>query len=148
MLLKQYYLGCLMRLGRVGFDRVVGYLANGAQALAARPDPVRCMARRTPAELATQLPSPTPPIVLDGRTVNEHHDKYIDGSLHIPLNRLKRQLDEIPPARPVAIHCANGYRSAIAAGILTQHGRTEVSDLIGGRAAWKEAGFDVIAAAV
>ena len=137
-----------MRLGRIGFDHVAGYLAGGIQALAVRPDLVRCIERVTPAELATRLASPLPPIVLDVRTPTERQDTYIAGSLHMPLNRLKQQLHDVPSDRQIVLHCASGYRSSIAASILTHHGRAEVADLAGGIAAWETTGLDVVAATV
>ena len=68
-----------MRLGRIGFDHVVGYLAGGAQSLKARPDLVRCIERITATELATALGAPNPPLVLDVRGPGERADKYIAG---------------------------------------------------------------------
>lgn len=130
-----------MRLGRVGFDRIVGYLAGGAQALKGSPALLRHIERMTAAEVATALDSPHPPVILDVRTPGERQDKYIDGSVHIPLNRLRRQMDEVPRDRKVVLQCAGGYRSAIAASMLANHGLTEVADLVGGLAAWEEMGL-------
>jgi hypothetical protein len=85
-----------MRLGRIGFDHVVGYLSGGAEVLNTRPDLVRSIERVTAAELAESLSTPTPPVVLDVRAPGERSDKYIEGSVHLPLNRLKRQLGDVP----------------------------------------------------
>ena len=134
-----------MRLGRIGFDHVVGYLSGGSAALSARPDLVRSIARITADDLAGALATATPPLVLDVRAPGERHDKYIEGSVHLPLNRLKRQLHDVPRNRKVVLQCAGGYRSAIAASILANHGLTEIADLVGGLAAWEEAGLDLVA---
>jgi rhodanese-related sulfurtransferase len=134
-----------MRLGRIGFDHIVGYLSGGAEALHARPDLVRSIERVTADGLAEALATSTPPVVLDVRGPGERSDKYIEGSVHLPLNRLKRQLDDIPRNRKVVLQCAGGYRSAIAASILANHGLTEIADLVGGLAAWEEAGLDLVA---
>jgi hydroxyacylglutathione hydrolase len=137
-----------MRLGRIGFDHVVGYLAGGAQALKARPDLVRCIERLTATELATALGTPNPPLVLDVRGPGERADKYIADSLHLPLNRLMRQLSTVPRDRTVVLQCAGGYRSAIAASLLANHGMTAIADLVGGLAAWEAAGLDLVATTV
>ena len=79
------------------------------------------------------------------RAVSERSNKHIEDSVHLPLNRLKRQLDDVPRDRTVILQCAGGYRSAIAASILANHGRTEIADLVGGLAAWEEAGLDLVA---
>lgn len=136
-----------MRLGRIGFDHVVGYLSGGAGALNARPDLVCSIERVTAVELAESLAMPTPPLVLDVRAPGERRGKYIEGSVHLPLNRLKRQLNDVPRDRNVVLQCAGGYRSAIAASILANHGQTQIADLVGGLAAWEEAGLDLVAPA-
>jgi glyoxylase-like metal-dependent hydrolase (beta-lactamase superfamily II)/rhodanese-related sulfurtransferase len=131
------------RLGRIGFDHIAGYLAGGAQALEGRSDLLRCIERMTAAEVAEALAIPNPPLVLDVRAPGERQDKYIDGSVHLPLNRLQRQLGEVPRDRKLVVQCAGGYRSAIAASILANHGITAIADLVGGLAAWEEMGFDL-----
>jgi glyoxylase-like metal-dependent hydrolase (beta-lactamase superfamily II)/rhodanese-related sulfurtransferase len=137
-----------MRLGRIGFDCVVGYLEGGAQALRARPDLVRRIARLTAPELATALGGVQPPLVLDVRGPGERATKHIEGSLHIPLPHLTRQLHTLPRDRTVVLQCAGGYRSAIAASIVAQHGMTDIADLVGGLAAWEAAGLELAAATV
>jgi glyoxylase-like metal-dependent hydrolase (beta-lactamase superfamily II)/rhodanese-related sulfurtransferase len=137
-----------MRLGRIGFDRVVGYLEGGAQALHARPDLVRRITRITATELAAELGGTQPPLVLDVRGPGERVAKHIAGSLHIPLPHLAAQLHTLPRDRTVVLQCAGGYRSAIAASVLAQHGMTAMADLVGGLAAWEAAGLDLAAATV
>jgi hydroxyacylglutathione hydrolase len=137
-----------MRLGRIGFDRVVGYLEGGAPALRARPDLVRRITRITATELAAELGGTQPPLVLDVRGPGERVAKYIEGSLHIPLPHLAAQLHTLPRDRTVVLQCAGGYRSAIAASVLAQHGMTAIADLVGGLAAWEAAGLDLAAATV
>jgi rhodanese-related sulfurtransferase len=45
-------------------------------------------------------------------------------------------LAEVPTDKPVVVHCEGGYRSAIAASLLAQAGRSNVFDLVGGFKAW------------
>jgi hydroxyacylglutathione hydrolase len=59
-------------------------------------------------------------------------DKRIGDDLNIPLNRLVQRLDDLPRDRPVLLHCATGYRSAIGASLLLCDGLREVADLVGG----------------
>jgi hydroxyacylglutathione hydrolase len=133
-----------IRLGRIGFDHVAGYLEGGVACLDSRPDLVRCMERVTPADLAARLASPSPPVVLDVRTPREWQEKHLDGSLHIPLNRLRAHLDDIPRQRAIVVHCASGYRSAIAASLLERYGIAPGADLAGGIAAWEAADLPVV----
>jgi rhodanese-related sulfurtransferase len=90
------------------------------------------------------LGAPNPPLILDVRGPGERAGKYIAGSLHLPLNRLKRQLSTVPRDGTVVLQCAGGYRSAIAASLLANHGMTAIADLVGGLAAWEAAGLDLV----
>jgi hydroxyacylglutathione hydrolase len=128
-----------LRLGRIGFDTVAGYLDGGMHALVCRPDMLRHTARITAPALAQQLAQPIPPLVLDVHTPRKWGDKHIAGSVNIPLNHLEERLSEIPPQRHIVVHCAGGYRSAIAVSLLERHGHTALADLVGGFAAWEAA---------
>jgi hydroxyacylglutathione hydrolase len=55
---------------------------------------------------------------------------------NIPLTHLRERLRKFPSDRPVVVHCEGGYRSAIACSLLTQAGRTNMSDMVGGIKAW------------
>jgi rhodanese-related sulfurtransferase len=50
----------------------------------------------------------------------------------------------VPRDRTLVLQCAGGYRSAIAASILANHGMTAIADLVGGLAAWEAAGLDLV----
>ena len=131
----------VMRLGRIGFDNVAGYLAGGMKALAARDDLVERTERITALALAEWLAGErpdagVPPIVVDVRSASEHAGGHIAGSLNIPLTHLDERISEIPAGRPVAVHCEGGYRSAIAASLLQKLGRRDVHDIVGGYKAW------------
>ncbi|MEV4227951.1 rhodanese-like domain-containing protein [Streptomyces bobili] len=125
------------RLARIGFDRVVGYLRSPDDALTALADEVTPASRLTAAQVRAALAGDNPPVVLDVRNCGERGDNgFIDGALHIALGELPRRLDEVPRDRPLVLHCAGGHRSSIAASLLRHHGFTDVSDILGGYAAW------------
>ena len=131
----------VMRLGRIGFDNVAGYLAGGMNALASRDDLMERTERITAPALAEWLAGKRPdagaaPIVVDVRSEAEHAGGHIEGSLNIPLTHLDERIGELPAGRPVAVHCEGGYRSAIAASLLQKLGRRDVHDMVGGYKAW------------
>jgi glyoxylase-like metal-dependent hydrolase (beta-lactamase superfamily II) len=128
-----------LRLGRIGFDHVAGFLAGGMSALEARPDLVSRLERVTAATLAEQLAAPDAPRVLDVRTPREHAARRIEGSLNIPLNHLMERMDEVPRGVRLAVQCQSGYRSSIAASLLLHSGIIDVEDLVGGVSAWETA---------
>jgi glyoxylase-like metal-dependent hydrolase (beta-lactamase superfamily II) len=128
-----------IRLGRIGFDHVAGFLQDGLQSLQSRPDLTVATERLSAPFAAELLSSPHPPLAIDVRTPREHDQKHIPGSLHIPLNHLTENLETLPKDRPLLVYCAGGYRSSIAASLL-QGGRcSSVSEIAGGIAAWEAA---------
>ncbi len=127
----------VVRLGRIGFDRVAGYLQGGMDALAARPDLVARIERMTAVALSEQLARPGAPLVLDVRTEKEWQDRHIPGSVNVPLNRLRDRVGDLPADRPLVVHCEAGYRSATAASLLAQLRPGPLYDLVGGCSAWE-----------
>ena len=136
-----------LRLGRIGFDHVKGYLQGGMEALADRPDLVWPTERVSAPMVADELASADPPLLLDIRNPREWATKHIDGSVNIPLNHLQERIAEIPRDRRIAVHCAGGYRSSIAASILHQYGITNLIEMAGGLAAWDAAKLPVVSEA-
>ncbi len=133
-----------MRLGRIGFDHVAGYLEHGMKAVESSPALLQQNASLAATTVAEQLASPSPPVILDVRTEKERRDNFIEGSLHIPLNHLRERMDELPSRRALVVHCAAGYRSSIAVSLLKQSGRFDVFDLLGGIAAWEKSGLPTV----
>src|SRR5690606_1354508 len=54
-----------LRLGRIGYDHVLGFVAGGAAALQDRRDLLESSRRLTAAELHAELQAEEPPLVLD-----------------------------------------------------------------------------------
>src|SRR5271154_183958 len=133
-----------VRLGRIGFDHVKGYLHGGMEALAGRPDLVWPTERVSVLIAAEELAGGAPPLVVDVRAPKEWATKHIAGSLNIPLNHLQERVAEVPRDRRVLIHCAGGYRSSIAASILRQYGATKMAEMAGGLAAWEASQLSVV----
>jgi glyoxylase-like metal-dependent hydrolase (beta-lactamase superfamily II)/rhodanese-related sulfurtransferase len=130
-----------MRLGRIGFDQVSGFLDGGLASADSRPDVIRSTERLSPERAAELLASSRPPVVVDVRNPTERAHSRIAASTHIPLNHLEERLAEIPADRPVLVHCAGGYRSSIAASLLQRAGRQDVGEIAGGITAWEAAGL-------
>ena len=128
----------VLRLSRIGFDHVVGYLKNGVEALHATPELVRSVQRITVEDLNDQLMKTDWPYILDVRTYEEWSPHRIDHSSNIPLNHLTERLQDVPQDRDVVVHSSGGYRSSIAASLLHRHGFSRMKDLVGGFDAWEE----------
>jgi rhodanese-related sulfurtransferase len=126
----------VLRLARIGFDHVAGYLREPEGAFLTAQDRVVPASRLTVAQLDEALARPEPPVVLDVRNAGELITGTVPGALNIPLAELPRRIGEIPAGRPVVVHCAGGYRSSVAASLLRAAGHDDVSDLLGGFTAW------------
>jgi glyoxylase-like metal-dependent hydrolase (beta-lactamase superfamily II) len=131
----------VMRLGRIGFDHVAGFLAGGMRALEQRGDLVEQTERITAPALAEWLAGTRSgvggkPVVLDIRSEAEHAGGHVAGSLNIPLPQLEDRVGELPSDQPVVVHCEGGYRSAIGVSLLQKLGRKDARDLVGGFKAW------------
>jgi glyoxylase-like metal-dependent hydrolase (beta-lactamase superfamily II) len=140
-----------IRLGRIGFDHVAGYLENGLRALDSRPDLIasteHLSAQSAAERLSSRQPPLSPPLVIDVRTPREREQKHIEGSLSLPLNRLADNLQSLPKDRPLLVYCAGGYRSSVAASLLQRGGFRSVAEIAGGFAAWEAAKLPVVAPA-
>jgi hydroxyacylglutathione hydrolase len=128
-----------VRLGRIGFDHVAGYLKDGLRSLEARPELVAFTERLSAPFAAEVLASSEPPLVVDVRAPREREQKHIEGSISVPLNRLEENLKTLPKNRRMLVYCAGGYRSSIAASMLQGNGFDSVGEIAGGIAAWEAA---------
>ncbi|HUY57028.1 MAG TPA: MBL fold metallo-hydrolase [Candidatus Micrarchaeaceae archaeon] len=63
--------------------------------------------------------------ILDARRPDEWRERHIKNSINIHLPDLPSRLVELPD-RPTWVHCAAGYRSAVAASLLDRAGREVV----------------------
>jgi glyoxylase-like metal-dependent hydrolase (beta-lactamase superfamily II)/rhodanese-related sulfurtransferase len=136
-----------VRLGRIGFDRIAGYLDGGMQSLVAHPALAVTTERVSAPLAAEQLAAAEPPLVIDVRTAAERAEGRIAGSVGIPLSRLVDQLDTLPTDREILVYCAGGYRSSIAASLLRRDGLRRVREIAGGIAGWDAAKLPVETAA-
>jgi glyoxylase-like metal-dependent hydrolase (beta-lactamase superfamily II) len=128
-----------IRLGRIGFDHVAGYLKDGLRSLESRPD-LTVKTERLSAQFAAELlASAQPPLAVDVRAPREREQKFIAGSLSVPLNHLAENMAMFAKDRPLLVYCAGGYRSSIAASLLQLHGIRNISEIAGGIAGWEAA---------
>ncbi len=87
-----------------------------------------------------------PLLVIDVRERDETADGLIAGAKAIPRSFLDMRIEEVTQDRdtPIALYCAGGTRSALAARALGELGYTNVESVLGGFAAWKQAGYKFV----
>lgn len=124
-----------MRFARIGFENVGGYVADAEGFLTRHGDEVTPASRLTATQVAGVLAGGDVQLV-DIRGAGEVANGMIPGATHISLLELTRRSDELDRARPVIVYCAGGWRSSVGASLLRSRGFADVSDILGGIAAW------------
>ncbi|HRA26352.1 rhodanese-like domain-containing protein, partial [Ornithinibacter sp.] len=126
------------RFARIGFDHVVGYVADPEAYFLSHEDDVTRASRLTVAEADAAFARDEVQVV-DIRNAGELEAGGVAGATHIPLAELARRSGELDPSRPVVAYCAGGWRSSVAASLLRAQGFADVSDILGGYGAWERA---------
>lgn len=125
-----------LRLGRIGFDHVVGAVVDPAAMVAAAPAGAARLSRLTATELAERKAALGDDLqFIDVRGPGEVDAAPVAGARNIPLSALRSHLDDLDRDRPVVLLCAGGARSATASSLLRANGFRDVSDVLGGAAA-------------
>ena len=128
-----------MRLGRIGFDQVVGYLEDGLHSVESRPDLMASTERLSAQVAAERVAVGTcerAPVMVDVRAPASASRNASPGAWASRSAISANGFVELPADRPLVVYCAGGYRSSIAASLLQRHGFTQVSEIAGGIAAW------------
>lgn len=125
-----------IRLARIGFDTVIGYLEDPVRVFIENPEIVQAASRLTAGEFDSRRNGIPDLQLVDVRKPGEFALGTIAGAQHIELAALTRRLNELDPHKPTVVFCAGGYRSSIAASTLRSHGFDDVSDILGGYNAW------------
>lgn len=127
------------RLARIGFDRVIGYLRDAEQTMFEHRDQVQVASRLTADAFALRAAEIADLQLVNVRNPGETEAGMIPGAVNVPVGQLPERVAELDPTRPTVVYCAGGYRSSVAASVLRQRGFTDVSDILGGYAAWATA---------
>jgi glyoxylase-like metal-dependent hydrolase (beta-lactamase superfamily II)/rhodanese-related sulfurtransferase len=122
----------VLRLARVGYDKIAGVLNGGMAAWEKEGLPVQSLNTINAAAFET-LPNENK-IIIDVRNESEHHNGIVEGALTIPLANLERELIKLNKKEHYYVYCAGGYRSMIASSIL-QHNGFDVTNINGGMGA-------------
>jgi len=79
-------------------------------------------------------------LMLDVRNADEFASGHMVNARHIELSQLGTSIDALKKYRekPVVVYCESGQRSAQAAKLLSAQGFTQVFNLAGGLAQWRQ----------
>ena len=127
----------IIRLARVGYDYVAGFLKGGINAWEGDVSKIHDVSTEEGVELIKNQSK----LILDVRNPGEVESAYVCGSQHIGLQEIPSRFSELEKDAPIAIYCAGGYRSMIAASFLQKQGFTNITNIQGGFSKLKE--FDI-----
>ncbi len=128
----------VIRLARVGFDNVMGYLDGGIEAWKKAGKEID-MVNNISAEDFAKVYKNNPKVpVFDVRNQGEYDSQHLVNVHFTPLSNLNDYLAEFPKEETFYVHCAGGYRSMIAVSILKSRGYHNAVNILGGMAAMKK----------
>jgi hydroxyacylglutathione hydrolase len=129
-----------VRLARVGFSNIMGYLEGGIDAWVAAGFDIDLIIDIEADELAMDIPFDDNLIVVDVRREAEFADGHVAGAMNIPLSDMRDpgSMANIEDHHNIYVHCAGGYRSVIATSLLKRQGIHNIRNIVGGWAAIKE----------
>lgn len=131
------------RLARVGFDHTLGYLKGGIEAWRKSGKEVDTVPSLKAQKFASMISEGYNPYVFDVRKSSEFQSEHMLNAASTPLMFINDYLSEFPKDETFYLHCAGGYRSAIAASLLKARGYHNLVDISDGFTAIKEAGIEV-----
>lgn len=139
------YAAVVYSLGRVGFDQVLGYLADGLTTWQAMGLPITAgdVKDIEAPELKQMLEAGNgaAPVVVDVREPWEYRQGHVPGAVLMPLGELAQRAGELDAGRPVAVICATGNRSQSGSAVLGQKGFKTIYNVRGGTLGWMRRGF-------
>ena len=123
-----------VRLARVGFSTVEGYLDGSFTAWQAAGEKTDMIVEIEADELAMDLPHDNKMVIIDVRRETEFADGHIKDALNIPLNDMTDpgSMADLDESKNLYVHCAGGYRSIIAASLLKRQGIHNLHNIMGG----------------
>ncbi|MFT4204529.1 MAG: MBL fold metallo-hydrolase [Chitinophagaceae bacterium] len=125
----------IVRLARVGFDKIIGYLDGGYPAWKNAGEKSDLIVNIQPDELAMDYHFDENIIVVDVRNEREYGDQHIKRAVNFPLDKLAdpaAYLSDVDDSFNLYIHCAGGYRSVIAASLIKKQGFHNLRNVVGG----------------
>lgn len=118
----------IIRLARVGYDNVAGFLDGGINTWQGDVSIINDVSTEEGVEIINNQTK----VILDVRKPGEVEIAHVSGSQHIRLQELTSRFVELDKDLPIAIYCAGGYRSMIAASFLQKEGFSNITNIQGG----------------
>lgn len=130
----------IIRLARVGFEKIDGHLAGGFEEWRKAGEKVDMIVEVEADELLIDKQFDENLIVLDVRKENEFAEGHLAGAMNLPLSEMidPGTMANIEDGHNLYVHCAGGYRSVIACSLLKRQGIHNLRNITGGWNAIKQ----------
>lgn len=124
----------IVRLARVGFNKVMGYLEGGYEAWKNANEEIDMIIDIEPDELIMDMPHDDKLVIVDVRRPAEFAEGHLKDAVNMPLNEMADPgvVAELEEDQNLYVHCAGGYRSLIASSILKKQGYHNLRNVLGG----------------
>jgi glyoxylase-like metal-dependent hydrolase (beta-lactamase superfamily II)/rhodanese-related sulfurtransferase len=124
----------IVRLARVGFSKVMGYVDGGFEAWKNAGEPIDMIIDIEADELAMDMPFDPNLTVVDVRKPTEFADGHVTNAVNLPLSDMTDvgHLANFEEEQNLYLHCQGGYRSVIAASLLKRQGFHNLRNVLGG----------------
>jgi hydroxyacylglutathione hydrolase len=133
----------VLRLARVGFEKVSGYLEGGVSSWDEKLETVKSI---TAAEMVSEVDNVTE--VLDVRKPGEWNTSHLKDATFLPLGDFPGNLKGLDKNKPYIVHCGGGYRSMTAISMMKNDGFKNLTNIYGGFGAMQQAGLEIVTEAV
>ena len=124
----------VVRLARVGFSKMEGYLSGGFEAWKKKGEKIDMIIEVEADELAMDIPHDPNLQVVDVRREAEFADGHVKNAINMPLNDMTdlALIAGFEENQNLYLHCGGGYRSVIACSLLKSQGVHNLRNILGG----------------
>ena len=129
----------VLRLARIGYEKVAGYLAGGIQKWDGKLSTVKSIQAE---ELKLVMAKGA--VVLDVRKPGEWNISHLKAAQFVPLGDMPSNLEALDKNKPYIVHCGGGYRSMTAISLMKRKGFTNLINVYGGFGAMVSAGLEIV----
>ena len=128
----------ILRLARVGYEKITGYLKGGFQSWSGSRETVKSIQA---SGLDQKMKEGT--VVLDVRKPGEWSISHLKQAKFFPLSDMQVNVQALDKNKTYAVHCGGGYRSMTAISLMKREGFHNLLNVQGGFSAMVNAGLDV-----
>jgi len=124
----------IVRMARVGFDKVIGYLDGSFEAWKNAGEEIDLIIDVEADELMMDMPHDKNLVVVDVRRETEFADGHLKDAINLPLIDMNdpATMADFEDTQNLYVHCAGGYRSVIASSLLKRQGFHNIRNIVGG----------------